>query len=347
MKQLKFLSLLLFLFFTGCASFTDLPAGTIQTITVSPVLEQQAVSVEIPVSLETIPPAAEYQLGPGDVLFINVNGMPELSSPVLTGSSRLTGSRIDGAGDIRLPMVGRVQVAGLTLGQVEAKLREVFSRYLNDPWVVIEVSEYKSQPLYLLGQFRNAGVFYMEHPLTLLNGLSLGGGLLDSANLRSARLMRNGKIQPVDIYQLLREGSRGLNVWLAAGDTIYVPDDKNQNVFVFGAVSKPGPVVMPNGQLNLSQALASAGVGETRGNTEQIRIIRSLSPTRGELIVVDQDSVLRGRSLPYTLAEGDIIYVPRSGVGNWNQVLQELLPSLQTFSAILQPFVSIKYLENN
>jgi polysaccharide export outer membrane protein len=101
---------------------------------------------------------------------------------------------------------------------------------------------------------------------------------------------------------------------------------------------------MPNGRLSLPQALAGAGLGEIRGNLEYVRIIRSLSVTRGELLVVDVKETLKGDSLPFPLEEGDIVYVPRSAVGNWNEALKELLPTLQAFSAILQPFVQIEVL---
>ena len=49
--------------------------------------------------------------------------------------------------------------------------------------------------------------------------------------------------------------------------------------------------------------------------------------------------------MPLMLRQGDIVYVPKNGFGNWNDALNEILPSLQVFSAILQPFVSIKYLQ--
>ncbi len=346
MKCFKFSAYLsvLLLLLTGCASsYEDLPAGTVQSITASPVLEQQTVT--IPLIEDNKLPESDYLVGPGDVLLINVNGKIELSSPgLISTNDTVSGSRVDESGAVRLPLVGEVTVAGMNLTQIESRLRQVFSRYLADPWIVVEIAVYRSHPLYLLGQFRNAGTFYMDRPLTLLNGLALGGGMLDTANLRSARLVRDGQIIPVDIYQLLREGSLQQNVWLHAEDTIYVPDDKNQNVFVFGAVTKPGSVPMPNGRLSLSQALASSGLEEIRGNTAFIRIIRSLSTTRGELIVVDQNRILHGEALPFPLLEGDIIYVPRGVIGNWNQALQDILPSLQAVSATLQPFVSIKYL---
>ncbi len=235
-------------------------------------------------------------------------------------------------------------MAGQTVGDAQKTLRDAFSAYLKDPSVVVEVAQYRSHPLQLLGQFRNPGTYYMERPLTLLEGLSLGGGLSDIANLRSARLIRDRQTVPVDLYRLLQEGAREQNVWLKPGDTIFVPDDRNQNVFVFGAVEKSGRVSMPNGRLTLTQALASAGLEGARYNPEQVRIIRSLSPTRGELIVVDVKKLIAGEALPFQLMEGDIVYMPRSAVGNWNQAIEEILPSLQLISSVLQPFVQIKFL---
>jgi polysaccharide export outer membrane protein len=343
----RLFALLLGLLVAGCSSFTDLPPGTVSSISSveSAVIERQAVTVA-PEPVETVP-SGEYRVGPGDVLYINVNGRPEMGSPVLTGSGKVLGSRVDGAGQIHLPIIGPVTVSGLTIGEIQTLLQKQYAPLLKQAWVVVEVADFRSQPLYLLGQFRSAGTHYMDRPLTLLQGLALGNGLLDAANLRSARLIRDGRPVPVDLFQLLMEGAPAQNVWLRSGDTIFVPDDRNQNVFVFGAVAKPGPVPMPNGRLTLPQALASAGIGETRGQTEYVRIIRSLSPTRGELLVVDLNRIMRGQALPYPLLEGDIIYVPRSAVGNWNQAITELLPTLQAVSAVLQPFVQIKFLTEN
>ncbi len=63
-------------------------------------------------------------------------------------------------------------------------------------------------------------------------------------------------------------------------------------------------------------------------------------------MVVDFDKILRGDAMPFPLQQGDIIYVPKSGLGTWNDAINEILPSLQAFSALLQPFVSIKYLSD-
>ncbi len=343
--RMFFLSALGCSLLAGCASYTELRPGTSLPVEGAPVISRHEVQVEPFVAGD--PPSLDYRVGAGDVLYVNVQGVAVMGSPVHPASSRVQGTRIDGAGNLHLPLVGTVNVAGLTLSEVETTLKAVFSLYLNEPWIVVEVAEYRSQPLYLIGQFREAGTIYMDRPLTLLQGISEGGGLLDTANLSSARLMRGRQTVPVDLFALFNGGDPSQNVWLQPGDTIYVPDEKNLNVFVFGAVDKPGPVPMPNGQLTLPQALSAAQIDDIRGHIEYVRIIRSHSVVKGELLVVDLDAILRGKKLPFMLKEGDIIYVPRSRVGNWNEAIEEMLPSLQAISAMLNPFVQIQYLEDN
>jgi polysaccharide export outer membrane protein len=64
-------------------------------------------------------------------------------------------------------------------------------------------------------------------------------------------------------------------------------------------------------------------------------------------MVADLGRIMNGDAMPFPLADGDIVYVPRGGVGDWNQTLKDLLPTLQTVSSILQPFVQIKFLTDD
>lgn len=331
----------------GCATFSDLDPGTVLPIQgerYSAVVDRE--SVELQLGDDAVEPETEYLIGANDILYVNVKGHPELSSPgiMVGGTNKVSGSRVDGLGRVHLPLAGSVSVKGMTIGEATDHIQEVFRTYLKDPWVVVEISEYRSKPLYLLGQFNAPGTYYMDRAYGLMEGLALGNGLKDIANLRSARIIRNGKTIPVDIYRLLQEGDQSQNTWLTANDVIFVPDDKNQNVFVFGAVDKAGPIVMPNGRLTLAQALSSAELNEGSARPTHVRIIRSLSPTRGELLVMDLTKIMQGEALPFPLMEGDVIYVPRNGLGSWNLAIQEILPSLQAISSLLQPFVQVKVL---
>ncbi len=303
-------------------------------------------TVTLPVEPSQAPPA-DYVLGPNDILHINVFGQPELGSPMVPGSRPL-GSRVDGNGNIQLPMVNTIQVTGLTVSQVQDKLRDAFKEYIAKPWVVVEVLEHRSQPVYLVGQFNNPGVQYMDRPTNLLRAIALGLGLAEDADIRGARLLRNDRIVSVDIYRLLREGAFDQNVWLQPNDTVYVPDNRDQQVYVVGDVKEAGAIPMVHGRLMLAQALAEAGgPGRSGADWQQIGIIRSLSPTRGEMIVVDLEKILEGKTLPYPLLPGDIVYVPRTSLGEWNDAISEILPSLQLIGATLQPFVQIRFLSDD
>lgn len=327
----------------GCATYADLPHGTVKE-TGSAVTARETV-VLAPEQTEA-PPSLDYVIGIGDVVMVTVAGKPEFSALPTTGNSKVQGSRVDGTGSIHLPFLGGVKVAGLTISQTREKLQESLQKYVKEPWVVVEVADYRSQPIYLLGQFKNAGTYYLDRPLTLVQALSLGSGFDPSANLRGARISRNNRLMRVDLADLLLNGDSRQNIWVQPGDTIYIPDNRNQQVFVFGAVKKPGSIPFPDAGLNLAQAVAAADFRDTGFDIRHLRIIRSLSATRGELLIVDFDKILRGEAVPLQLQDGDIVYVPKNSFGSWNDAIAEMLPTLQAISAVLQPFVSIKFLRD-
>lgn len=331
------------LLLSACARYTELPAGTVLDVTSSAIVEQQDVTIEPPETMAA-EADAEYRVGRGDVLAINIPGLVER---IAEKGDIQTGFRVYASGKVLLPLVGGVEVAGLTVEEVQVKLTEIFTTYIRKPVVTVEILEYKSQPIYLLGKFNQPGVYYLDRTTSLIHGLAMGKGVQDKANLRGARLVRDERILPVDIYELLNRNSRQQNILLQPGDTVYIPGEEEQKIFVFGSVRKSGPIHMPNGQLNILQALSTAGLEGGDYDQQHIRIIRSLSPTRGQLIVADLDGVMNGKALPFSLANGDIVYVPKSKVGTWNQALQDILPTLQAISATLQPFVQIKFLTDN
>lgn len=335
----------------ACMHYEPYAAGTVLKIKddSSAILELQEVNVPpLPPDDELI---TEYLVGPGDVLQINVPGLIDTH-----GSSEKTqnyqGFRVGESGKIILPLVGAIKVSGLTAEEIQTVLVAELKTYIKKPIVTIEIREFKSQPLYLLGQFNQPGLHFLDRPTSLLHGISMGNGLAEKANLRGARLLRADQLLPVDIYHLLYNNDLRQNVQLRSGDTIYVPGSQEQQVYVFGAVGSPGPVPLINGRLNLLQALSSAGIGHYANqgepyDEEHVRIIRSLSPTHGQLMVVDLAKMMDGYAMPMPLMDGDIVFIPKTKVGNWNEAIKQLLPTLQLISGVLQPFVQIEYLKDN
>lgn len=327
----------------GCATFVDLPAGTVRAI-VSPVVEKQESSV--PQAEPEPPPSMDYVIGINDAVLVNMNG-GDFGSPITNNTTQNQTSRVDGSGNIQLPYLGLVKADGLTTTQLSQGITEKLKKYFNNPWVVVEMIAYRSKPLYFIGE-GTSSTFYMDHPITLLEGIATVGGSTVNAqasNLKRAQLLRNNRIMPVDLYTLVSKGDTSHNIWLKPGDTIFVPDKRNMSVYVFGRnLSTQAIPTLNDGTLPLSRAMAMANPDFVRGDLTRVRIIRSLTTTTGELIVVNFEKTMRGEALPFILQDGDLVYVPQGKLQSWNEAIADLLPSLNMINQLLQPYVQLKYL---
>ncbi len=287
-----------------------------------------------------------YVLGPSDVISTQIYQNPDISVPP-AGAGAATGALVTGDGSVRLPLVGSIQVGGLTLDQAQQVITQAYAKYITNPNVNIQLVQAQSLHYTLLGAFTLPGVKYPERPLSLLEALGLGGSVdFATADLYQAYIANGSTKLPVDLHALLVGGDLSQNITLASNDVIVVPAASSENAYVFGAVTKPGPVPFGSGQLSLLAGLSAAGMdlpSYTAARLSNIHIIRSVGTT-GQFIVVNAAAILQGKAAPFLLQPGDIVFVPPTGVATWNQVLGQILPSLQTIAGVLQPFVSIKYL---
>lgn len=283
-------------------------------------------------------PNMDYLVNTGDVLLLNINGEPGFEAMNV---------RVDAEGYIQLPIIESAQVSGKSLRSIQDKLKRIYSKDFKSPWVLVSISEYRSQPLYFLGEFNSPGVIYMQGPTNLLQGLGLAGGMTPESYLSGARLLRDEKIVPVDVKSLLRDGVMAQNIWLQPKDVFYVPGYQDLNVYVLGAVNLPGAQSYRETTTLLSALAQSEGVRTSRGLLSDTRIIRTNSAIAGELITIDAASILDGTRPDYRLQPGDIVYVPNSRIGNWNEVIEQIAPTVELISGALEPFVQIKYLDNN
>ena len=294
------------------------------------------------VSVETIPRGHSdpiYRLGAGDRLAINVFGEPGMDNLL---------AQVDGAGEIQLPMVESIKAEGLSLSELQARLKEEYEKHFLKPWVVVQLQDPLSRPLYLLGEFNQPGIVHMTSDMNLIQALGAGQGLSEKAYTRGARLIRDEQIVAVDINALLNRGRMDQNVWLEPKDTLFVPGLDDVRVFVLGAVAQPGARDVNNGPLTLADAIARSG-GHRPGeaNLEEIRVIRSHSPISGELFVVDFTRIMDGLAMDMPLEPGDIVFVPLNGMGGWNEIIAAISPTIITISRALDPFVIAKSLEDN
>ena len=114
----------------------------------------------------------EYQLGPGDVLQIDVFGVPSLTDI-------LQSTAVSSSGDILFPLVGTVKAAGLTAEELETELVAQLKRkgLIERPEVLVSVLEYQAKAIYVVGEVDNPGQYVMSQPWTITEAVLIAGGL--------------------------------------------------------------------------------------------------------------------------------------------------------------------------
>jgi polysaccharide export outer membrane protein len=317
----------------------------------SPVVEQHREELDEAVRQSALEDheGITYRVGPGDSLLITVFRHPEFTTIPFTAVAGIKpGTVVDNNGAIQFPLVGTLQVAGQTLDEIRDQIQKSLARYIPEPSVTVQVLVNGSLRYNLIGQFTQPGIKISDRPLRLLEAIALGGSIdLAHADLRGAYIARNGHKLPIDFYRLMHAGDLRENIRLHNGDILFVPDNVSEIVYVFGAgVARGVPVTMLNGRLNLVQALAAAGYGYTdhsQGKFQKVRVIRSGADS-GLFFVVNAEKILKGEAAPFALEAGDLVFVPETAWTKWNQILAQILPSLQVISGLLTPFVDIKFL---
>ncbi len=252
---------------------------------------------------------ADYKVGPEDLLDIEVFRVPELKTSV----------RVSATGFIQFPLIGKIEVSGRTVAEIESDLSERLKKYITEPAVTIFVKEYRSQPISVLGSVKNPNIFYVTGQKYLLDMISLAGGLTPEAGdvCIVQRSIGSNTDKPliekivIDMSELLVNGRSELNIPLLAGDVIHVP--KSGIFFIDGAVHSPGSYQI-KGKTTLVQALSMAKGLDYVASTSDIRIFRDNGKSERDVILVDYDAILSGRGQDIEIKDKDIIIVSKSGV---------------------------------
>lgn len=261
-----------------------------------------------------------YVLGHEDQITIRILDAEEISDKPI---------QIDSDGFVTVPMVGRVQAGGLTVAQFEAELRKKFSRYFKDPQISVFISDYRSEPVSVVGAVNNPGVVQLRGKRTLMEVISLAGGLhADAGNtvmitreasrgsipLPSASSDATGKfsIAQVNLRKIMEAKDPEENIVIEPNDVIAV--SRAQMVYVVGEVGKPGGFVLNDREtLSTLQALALAGGLSKTAGPKRAKVLRSVEgkPDRVEM-AADLKSIMEGKAPDIQLHADDILFVPNS-----------------------------------
>jgi polysaccharide export outer membrane protein len=298
-----------------------------------------------PAKAPQLPDPSQYLLGPDDQIKIWVLGVEEIADKPV---------RIDPSGGIDLPLIGRVHAGGLTAEQLKAELVRRFSNQLLKPQVTVELVDYGSQPVSVLGAVNHPGVHQLRGRATLAELISMADGLRLDAGPRIivSRQIQNGPIPlpnarqdptgqftlaDVDVKELLGGKNPTENILICARDVITVP--VAEAVYVVGAVRKPGEIALKsNSSISVLQALSSAeGFGETPA-PQSAKIVRIVpGSTERKEIPVDLRKILAGRAEDIAMRSNDILVVPISGSKKFAEKALEAAIQAAIGAAIWRP----------
>ncbi len=233
---------------------------------------------------------ANYILGSGDVLKITVYNNPDLSLE----------TRVTEAGLISFPLVGEIQIGGITPFAAEKKIASLLENggFIKQPQINILVTQFQSKLVTALGNVYKPGRYPLDRATTLADLLAIVGGVSPSgSDVVTVTTTRDNKRYryEVDVDSLLRTGDNAANIELVSGDSIYVP--RAPMAYIYGEVQRPGSFRVER-NMTVMQALAQGGGPTARGTQRNVKlhrrndkgVIEQLYPTQYD--IVQQDDVL-------------------------------------------------------
>lgn len=247
--------------------------------------------------------ASDTPLGPRDVVDVRV-----LEDSTISGRVTVTDD-----GQLVLNVVGKLAVAGLTSSQVETKLKTLLeSEYLAKATVSVQVVEFSSKPISVIGAVVRPGRIGATGTTTLIQAITQAGGLASghAKQLYVLRVGRNGLSEQIaiDVAELMAAGNPDVNIPLAPNDLVNVPVDAPVTIYILGEVMRPGRAQFRSSQTpTLLQALAEVG-----GLTDRARktlTIKRIVNGKEQHIRVDYNAIINGRRPDEILHDNDTIVV--------------------------------------
>lgn len=274
-----------------------------------------------------------YGIAKGDVLGIVLPSYPEVTQQLPSDSGNLyaSGYLVDQQGFIQFPLVGRIQVVGMTTTQVSSLLTQKLLRYLKYPDPQVRILAYRGSKFYIDGQVKSPGQYNLaDQPVSLYGAIGMAGGNLPTSDSENISLIRNGKTYRVGLKSIQKSGLSPHNFLIQNGDSIHVGTINDNKIYVVGEFGKPNPIVIPENGISLSGVLGEAsGLNSSTANAAKIYVLREHVGRNTASIYYLNLRTLTNFSLAnrFNMQANDVVYVDPTGLTRWNRVVSLLLPS--------------------
>jgi polysaccharide export outer membrane protein len=248
-----------------------------------------------------------YRIGARDLLSVRVDEDEKLNGD----------RRVSEAGTVNLSLIGDVPVAGKTAGEAEQIIKRLLEeKYMQRASVAVQVVEFRSRPITVIGAVKTPGNLGFSGRWTLLEALAAAGGLAENHGnvVHVLRRADNGLSDQVtvDLDDLMVRGDTRINIPIFPNDLINVPVTVEVTVYCLGEVAKPGALTFKSSErITVLTAIAHAG-GLTDRASKKILLKRQAPADGRSEITVDYNKILAGKEPDLELRQGDVIVVKES-----------------------------------
>jgi protein involved in polysaccharide export with SLBB domain len=255
-------------------------------------LFDQPPSTFAPLDLLQVPD--DYIIGPGDELQIKIWGQLEANLRAV----------VDRSGQIFIPRIGQVSVAGLHYGQLEQHLKTEVSKIFRNFSLTANIGRLRSIQIFVVGNARYPGTYTISSLSSLVNAIFTSGGPTPQGSLRHIQVRRDGEtITDFDFYDLLIKGDKSKDVRLQPGDVLYIPPVGSLTA-ISGSVNTPA-IYELKGSTSLNNLIEVAGGMSSLADTNRITIERLADHQARKTLEFPYDE--KSQALP--LQDGDIVRV--------------------------------------
>ena len=266
-----------------------------------------------------------YLMNSGDMIEIRVYDHPDIGVKTLVGPDGMVG----------LAFMGQVKLGGLTIAEGTECIRKGLAPYVKNPVVSIAITDVKSETATITGSCQHPGVYGISNSTRLADFYAMAGSSaarlfngvdVDAADLDHSILVRDGEILPIDFHKAIDRGDPLHNVRIRKDDYIFIAQRMEASIIICGEVNHPHKRLYEQG-VGLIETLTVAGwMKET--HWKHVIIIRN-SLSNPKFYKVDVDGILAGKCRNVELKAGDIVYVPKDNISEYNVFVRKLMPTAQ------------------
>jgi polysaccharide export outer membrane protein len=246
--------------------------------------------------------------------------------------------RVDDKGDLRVPLLGTVHVAGETAEEAAVQIQKLYvDEQILKPatsYASVSITESTAQNIVVTGEVRTPGIFPSAGVRMLNDVMTAAGGLQQTASTEIFITHRNDPEHPVTaVYDPFELKPVVPQIQILPGDTITVP--RAGMVYAVGSLQRTGAFVMePRNPLTIYKLMALAGPDRNKGKLNKVQLVREAAEGRKEIVTLNVTKILKGESADVALKDGDIVYVPNNSMAIFTSQMMTSVMALGTAIAV-------------